>query len=775
MLFPYLKTFLSIINFPFFLSTLILSLSTANEDSGDQAPLSSSPQKTLSSSAQGEKDPLVTGRLWGIREQEIDYLFKSCTDLVCIIDDKGYFQRINTQGAGILGWQMAELLEKSFLDLVHPKHMIKMREYLQGKHPSVMVNKVLRKDGGYCWLDWIALPDLSEPTSPGHPILFARDITLQKVHEKKTRKALKISAQGLKNNNQILNTVIRIQASWTREIFGGPLEEGKSLQSVLKNLLRLSQSEFAFLGYFKNTAISAELINPMFCLSPQASPEIGKFFSKLGKEDQTSLHPFKGICERILQTNQQFIQTKTTALNKLGVPSLKTFIGLPLWCEEKTIGVMGLVNAPGVYCSSAVTELQPLTRLASRIAHERRLYKEAESQRRAHIQALKTASEAKTTFISHISHEIRNPLNGIIGLLDLMGEDPLNPENPEYIKGAQSASSTLISLLNDTLDIAKIEAGQFKLENIEFNPFRVAQEVVQPFLLQAKKKGVALNLMVASEIPDHLVGDPTRLRQIFSNLLSNALKFTENGAINVTLKPGQRDPTYSGTNKNDFILCGSVQDTGIGISFEAQQRLFRPFSQADTSTNRRFGGTGLGLSIVKNLCELMGGTIYIKSQPHKGSTFKFQIILCHPERLFSPPLPSREDINLQDIRVLLAEDNLVNQTVIKAILGRRGCLVAVVDSGLKAVEAIKKAAFELKMPYDLVLMDGHMPDMDGKEATIYIRRLFSKKQLPIIAVTASAVREEEEEFFEAGINAYVTKPLQAKALIAAITKCLTLP
>jgi PAS domain S-box-containing protein len=769
MLFPCFKNFLSIINFPFFLSTLILSLSTANEDSGDQAPLPSSYQKTLSASAQGETASLVTGRLWGIREQEIDYLFKTCKDLVCIIDDKGYFQRLNVHGASILGWKMAELSEKRFLDLVHPKHMIKTREYIQGKHPSVMVNKVLRKDSGYCWLDWIALPDLSEPTSPGHPILFARDITLQKVHEKKTRKALEISAQGLENNNQILNTVIRIQASWTREILGGPLEEGKSLQSVLKNLLRLSQSEFAFLGYFKNTAISAELLNPIFCLSPQASSEIRKFFSKHGKEDQTFLHPFNGIFERILRTNKQFIQTKTTALNKLGVPSLKTFIGLPLWCDEKTVGVIGLVNAPLVYCGPAVTELQPLTRLASRIAHERHLYKEAETQRLHYLQALKAASDAKTTFISHISHEIRNPLTGIIGLLDLISEDPLNPENSEYIKGAQSASLTVLSLLNDTLDIAKIEAGQFKLESIEFNPFRLAQEVVQPFSLQAKKKGIDLNLMIASEIPDHLIGDPTRLRQIFFNLLSNALKFTKHGTISVALKPGKRDHASCKANKNDFILCGSVKDTGIGISFEAQQRLFRPFSQADTSTSRRFGGTGLGLSIVKNLCELMGGTIYIKSQLQKGSTFKFQVILHHPQRLFSPPLlASSESIDLHDKRVLLAEDNLINQTVIKTILSRKGCLVTVVDTGKKAVEAVRQGAF------DLVLMDGLMPDMNGREATIHIRRLFSKKELPIIAVTASAVPEEEEEFFEAGVNVYMAKPLQAKTLISEISKCLKL-
>ncbi|WP_051908744.1 ATP-binding protein [Candidatus Odyssella acanthamoebae] len=769
MLLPSFKSSLNIINVLFFLSTLIPSLLAASEDKRDQAPLSSSSQKTLSASAQGEMASLITGRLWGIREQEIDYLFKTCKDLVCIIDDKGYFQRLNAQGANILGWEMAELLEKPFLDLVHPKHMIKTREYLHGKHPSVMVNKVLRKGGGYCWLDWIALPDLSEPNSLGHPILLARDITLQKISEKKTRKALKISAQGLKDYNKILNTVISIQANWTREILGGPLEEGKSLQSVLKNLLRLSQSEFAFLGYFKNTAISAELLDPIFCLSPQASPAIRKFFSKLGKEDQTSLHPFKGMFERILRTNQQFIQTKTTALNKLEVPSLQTFIGLPLWCEEKVIGVIGLVNAPLVYCSSAVMELQPLTRLASRIAHERRLYKEAETQRLHYFQALKAASDAKTKFISHISHEIRNPLTGIIGLLDLISEDPLNPENSEYIKGAQSASLTALSLLNDTLDIAKIEAGQFKLESIEFNPFRLAQEVVQPFFLQAKKKGIDLNLMIASEIPDHLTGDPTRLRQIFCNLLGNALKFTEHGTISVALKPGKRDQASLGVNKNEFILCGSVKDTGIGISFEAQQHLFHPFSQADTSMSRRFGGTGLGLSIVKNLCELMGGTIYIKSQPQKGSTFKFQVILHHPQRLFSPPLlASPESIDLHDKRVLLAEDNLINQTVIKTILSRKGCLVTVVDSGIKAIEAVRQGAF------DLVLMDGLMPDMNGREATIHIRRLFSKKELPIIAVTASALQKEEEEFFEAGVNGYVAKPLQAKTLISEISKCLTL-
>ncbi|WP_032112579.1 PAS domain S-box protein [Candidatus Paracaedibacter symbiosus] len=196
MLFSSFKSSLSIINVTFFLSTLLPSFSKASEEMENHALLSSSSQKTLSAPAQREATSLIPSRLWGIREQEIDYLFNTCTDLVCIIDEKGCFQRLNAQGADILGWEMAELLEKLFLDLVHPKDIIKTREYLYGKHPAVMVNKVRRKDGSYCWLDWIALPDLSEPTSQGQPILFARDITLQKVSEKKPERLLRFRRRG---------------------------------------------------------------------------------------------------------------------------------------------------------------------------------------------------------------------------------------------------------------------------------------------------------------------------------------------------------------------------------------------------------------------------------------------------------------------------------------------------------------------------------------------------------------------------------------------------
>jgi Signal transduction histidine kinase len=408
-------------------------------------------------------------------------------------------------------------------------------------------------------------------------------------------------------------------------------------------------------------------------------------------------------------------------------------------------------NTPSKYGSSALNELQPLILLATRLANDMRLYKEAEARRSQALQAVSSASNAKTTFISHMSHEMRTPLTGIIGLLDLIDPHSLTPETAEYIEGAQSSAVSLLSLLNDILDISKIEAGQFTLEKIDFNPFRLAQEIVRPFYPQAEKKGLSLKLDIASEIPDQLVGDPTRIRQVLSNLLNNALKFTAQGKIKVSLKRGKSLPITIDTDDTRFILRGSVKDTGIGIPPEAQEKLFQSFTQAEDSTSRRFGGTGLGLSIVKNLCELMGGKIEVKSQPNKGSNFKFQVVLRYPER-FSPSSVlgsvQEKEINLKDVQILLAEDHPTNQKVIKAILLREGCLVTTVNNGYEAVKAVGTVKPIL---FDLVLMDG-MPEMDGVEATTLIRKYFPKEKLPIIAVTADAMKQEEERFFQAGIN-----------------------
>ena len=324
----------------------------------------------------------------------------------------------------------------------------------------------------------------------------------------------------------------------------------------------------------------------------------------------------------------------------------------------------------------------------------------------------------------------------------------------------------ILSILNDILDISKIEANQLKVEAVQFNPVGVAQEVFHLLFLEAQKKDLELKLISSPQVPPILVGDPTRLRQVFFNLISNAIKFTCIGSVFVSVEGKYVD--------NHFKFCGEVRDTGIGIPPEAQEKLFNPFFQADESIRRRFGGTGLGLFITKKLCELMGGNINFTSEVARGSTFSFNVQLDRPKELTQ--LGGSSSVSLPtelpgDIRVLIAEDNAVNQMVLKNLLAKSGCRqenITAVWNGQDAVNAIASGH------YDIVLMDGQMPVMDGLEATQKIREKVSHEALPIIGVTAHALTGDREKFLKVGMDGYLTKPIQKEGLCMEIIRCLSM-
>src|SRR3546814_314642 len=408
-------------------------------------------------------------------------------------------------------------------------------------------------------------------------------------------------------------------------------------------------------------------------------------------------------------------------------------------------------------------ELDPLYEVSGHMINEKKMkpnHKEGEKQRLTRRQA-EAENFAKSSFLAHMSHEIRTPLTGLLGMLELINKERLDEDDLNYLQTAHGSGLALLSLLNDILDTSKVEAGQLKLETLKFNPTVVAQEVVQLLSLDAQKKGIDLKLTTHSQIPLYLMGDPTRLRQVFFNLAGNAVKFTSKGGVDISL-----GGTY---DDNHFTLAGEVVDTGIGMSAETQERLFKSFSQADTSMLRRFGGTGLGLFITKKLCEMMEWDISVSSEVGKGSTFRFHIRLGRSKDLIpqtqsssSTKLPEK----LPNIKILVAEDNAVNQLILKTMLTKAGCSVTTVWNGQEALEAITHNH------YDLVLMDGEMPVMDGLEATQKIRETFLPKALPIIGVTAHAMVEDREKFLNAGMNGYLTKPVQREALYTEILKCM---
>jgi len=385
--------------------------------------------------------------------------------------------------------------------------------------------------------------------------------------------------------------------------------------------------------------------------------------------------------------------------------------------------------------------------------------KDANKAMEAAVDEARRANAAKSEFLAHISHEIRTPLNGVLGMAQAMAREPLPEEQAERLEVIRQSGETLLTLLNDVLDLSKIEAGKLDLEAVDLDLGEVMRGACRPFQLLAEQKGVAFRLRLR-DAGGHCRGDPTRLRQVISNLASNALKFTERGAIEVAAeRTGQR-------------VRFSVSDSGVGMTPEALARLFQPFSQGDASITRRFGGTGLGLAISRELVELMGGAISVDSELGRGSTFAFDLDLPAMARTAQVSRPGRNARRPGALRVLAAEDNRINQLVLRTLLAQTGLQVTEVENGAQAVEAWERE------PWDAILMDVQMPVMDGPAATEIIRRReqeTGRERTPIIALTANAMTHQAAEYLSRGMDALVAKPIQVEQLLATLFQFLDEP
>jgi len=440
-----------------------------------------------------------------------------------------------------------------------------------------------------------------------------------------------------------------------------------------------------------------------------------------------------------------------------------SYLGYPLlWPDGSVFGTLCMVDTKEHDWDARTQELVAVfreaieTHLALAYANE----------------AAKAASRAKSEFLANMSHEIRTPMTAILGFSDVLMEGELSEEQKDAAATIKRNGEYLIGLINDILDLSKIEAGKLAVERIACSPCQILADVASLMRVRAKAKGLAFEIVYDGPIPQTIRSDPTRLRQILINLAGNAVKFTETGNISLTarLLAGQsRDP----------MLQFDVTDSGIGMTEEEIARLFQPFSQADTSTTRKHGGTGLGLTISKRLAEELGGGIAVRSTPGKGSTFTatietgplygVRLVACPTEAQLSMPRerrPAAERVKLE-CRVLLAEDGLDNQRLISFFLRKCGVDVTVAETGRAACD-LALAALEAGDPFAVILMDMQMPVMDGYSATRELRD--AGYTGPIIALTAHAMTADRDKCLRAGCNDYTTKPIDRDKLLSLVAK-----
>lgn len=397
--------------------------------------------------------------------------------------------------------------------------------------------------------------------------------------------------------------------------------------------------------------------------------------------------------------------------------------------------------------------------------HARKVAEQDRADLIAREQAAQESSRLKSEFVANVSHEIRTPINGVLGMSGLLMDTPLNAEQKDYVEAIRHSADSLLTVVNDILDFSKVEAGKIELEVLSFDLSRVLQDIHKTLQFSAQQKKLLFLLATDQQWRNFFKGDPGRISQVLVNLVGNAIKFTATGKVTLEVSTQEDTPTHS-------LLRFEVRDTGVGIPDEALNKMFKSFSQADSTVTRKFGGTGLGLSISKRLVELMNGEIGLFSEVGKGSTFWFTVRLEKGEDILASAISGHEEAGAKPvrqgkpIRILLAEDNAINQKVAIKQLEKMGYRADAVSNGNEAINALET------MPYDLILMDCQMPELDGYEATRKIRNNGASKyqQIPIIAMTANAVQGDREKCLDAGMNDYVSKPIRMEELEKVIEK-----
>ncbi len=643
------------------------------------------------------------------KTEELDTYFNSALDLFCIADTDGYFHKLNPAWRDVLGYELADLEGKQFLEFVHPDDVAETTEVIETlvtqKSVVGFTNRYRHKDGSWVWLEW--------RSQPRGKMLFAaaRDIT----ERKRSEDALRDSHETLRS---ILDTTL--DGFWRVDTAGKLLD-----------------------------------VNPAYCQH-----------SGYAREELLRMHVFD------LEANEVAAES-AERMRQLAAGGRDRFES----SHRRKDGSIWQVEVSATYRSASGGEFLVFLRDIT----ERKQAEDELDRHRNHLEeqvlsrtvqlaeakeAAEAANRAKSAFLANMSHEIRTPMNGILGMAHLLRRSGVTPAQSERLDKIDTAGQHLLSIINDILDLSKIEAGQFILEEAPVSVNGILANVNSILSERARASGIQV-LIEEESMPHNLVGDPTRLQQAMLNYAANAVKFTERGSV--TLRALRQDDAA-----DSVLVRFEVEDTGIGIPAETLPRLFAAFEQADNSTTRKYGGTGLGLAITKRLAELMGGDAGAVSAPGVGSTFWFTARLKISPGAYAEHAELSADAEnmirqrYQASRVLIVDDEPVNREIARILLEDAGVLADIAEDGGIAVAMVQKA------DYAAILMDMQMPTLNGLEATRRIREIPGYRHTPIIAMTANAFAEDKVRCFEAGMNDFLSKPFDPDTFFATLLRSLDL-
>ena len=432
-----------------------------------------------------------------------------------------------------------------------------------------------------------------------------------------------------------------------------------------------------------------------------------------------------------------------------GEPGILLVSKVPLHdAKGEVIGLVGLSRDITEKKKAEQELLETNRRLSESVAQANELAKQAEA-----------ANIAKSNFLANMSHEIRTPMNGILGFLHLLENTSVNAEQADFIQTMKNSTELLLTIINDILDVSKIEAGKMELENIPFDLREAVTGGVQSLTARAEEKSLALNILVHAEAPQFVIGDPTRLKQVLTNLIGNAIKFTETGEVFLEV-------ALEGQVGKECRIQFSVKDTGIGISKEALEKLFKPFVQADSSSTRKYGGTGLGLVISKSLVEMMGGEITATSTEGKGTTFSFVVPFKVAE--YVEKLCSADYSVLIGKKIMVVDDNATNRKIVRLYLRDTGCMTVEADCATVAMDKLLQEVAAC----DLVLVDYNMPENNGHELAAALQAISATSKIPLILLSSKVLKGDAKEAGEHGFSGYLAKPFERKGLLDCISRIL---